>query len=51
MTSDIDDLFPSDFYTIECIFIYSSLRIDKQFNSVKYERKTNNIYIIIYRGI
>jgi hypothetical protein len=51
MISDIDDLFSSQFCTIECIFNYSSLRINNQFNSVKYERKTNNIYIIIYRGI
>ena len=51
MISDIDDLFPSQFGTIECIFIYSSLRINKQFNSVKYEIKTNNIYIRIYSRI
>ena len=51
MISDIEDLFLSQFCTIECIFIYSSLRINKQFNSVKYERKTNNICIIIYSGI
>ena len=51
MISDIDHLFPSQFGTIECIFIYSSLRVNKQFNSVKYEIKTNNIYIIIYSRI
>lgn len=50
MISDIDDLFPSQFGTIECIFIYSSLRINKPFNSVKYEKKPI-IYIIIYSRI
>jgi hypothetical protein len=46
MISDIDDLFPSQLCTIECIFIYSSLSINKQFDSAKYERKTNNIDVI-----
>ena len=40
MISVIDYLLPSEFCTIECIFIYLSLSINKQFNSAKYERKT-----------